>query len=317
VFLSFIDMVESNGNGVGDRLIKATAADGGIRAVAAITTNLTAEARRRHGMSDLTTTALGQTMTAALLLASGMKQPQARVSIRFNSDGKLGLIFADAGFDGTVRGYVNNPALELSDSQLDIGKAIGENGFLQVIRDVGYGSPYSGNVELVSNEISENITYYLVSSEQIPSALLTGVFTNHDGVEVAGGLLLQIMPQARRDNALMELLDDRVRSLNEFTMLLKQGISLNQILADLLGDIGLNIFPEVQPVKFKCRCNFDRVLGALKMFGEAELRDMINEDQGAEATCQFCSEIYRADRQDLEKIILNLQASGQAPSLAE
>jgi molecular chaperone Hsp33 len=313
-------MVESNGNGSGDRLIKATAADGGIRAVAAITTNLTAEARRRHGMSALTTTALGQTMTAALLLASGMKQPQARVSIRFNSDGQLGLIFADAGFDGTVRGYVNNPALELPTSnsiQIDIGKAIGENGFLQVIRDVGYGSPYSGNVELVSNEISENITYYLVSSEQIPSAILTGVFTNDDGVEVAGGLLLQIMPQARRDNALMELLDERVRSLNEFTTLLKQGISLNQILADLLGDIGLNIFPEVQPVKFKCRCTFDRVLGALQMFGEAELRDMINEDQGAEATCQFCSEIYRADRQDLEKIILNLQASDQAPSLAE
>jgi molecular chaperone Hsp33 len=310
-------MVESNGNGVGDRLIKATAADGGIRAVATITTDLTAEARRRHGMSALTTTALGQTMTAALLLASGMKQPQARVSIRFNSEGQLGLIFADAGFDGTVRGYVNNPALELPDSQLDIGKAIGENGFLQVIRDVGYGSPYSGNVELVSNEISENITYYLVSSEQIPSAILTGVFANDVGVEVAGGLLLQIMPQARRDNALMELLDERVRSLNEFTMLLKQGISLNQILADLLGDIGLFIFPEVQPVKFKCRCTFDRVLGALQIFGEAELRDMINEDQGAEATCQFCSEIYKADRQDLEKIILNLQASDQAPSLAE
>lgn len=301
-------------NGVGDRLIKAMAVDGGIRAVAAITTDLTAEARRRHGMSALTTTALGQTMTAALLLASGMKQPQARVSIRFNSDGQLGLIFADAGFDGTVRGYVNNPALELplSDQKLDLGTAIGENGFLQVIRDVGYGSPYSGNVELVSNEISENITYYLVSSEQIPSALLTGVFMDGDGVEVAGGLLLQIMPQARRDHNLLELLDERVRSLNEFTMLLKQGISLNQILTDLLGDIGLNIFPEVQPVKFKCRCTFDRVLGALQMFGEAELRDMINEDQGAEATCQFCSEIYRADRQDLEKIILNLQT----PNLA-
>lgn len=301
-------------NGVGDRLIKAMAADGGIRAVVAITTDLTAEARRRHGMSALTTTALGQTMTAALLLASGMKQPQARVSIRFNSDGQLGLIFADAGFDGTVRGYVNNPALELplSGQKLDLGTAIGENGFLQVIRDVGYGSPYSGNVELVSNEISENITYYLVSSEQIPSALLTGVFMDGDGVEVAGGLLLQIMPQARRDHNLLELLDERVRSLNEFTMLLKQGISLNQILTDLLGDIGLNIFPEVQPVKFKCRCTFDRVLGASQMFGEAELRDMINEDQGAEATCQFCSEIYRADRQDLEKIILNLQT----PNLA-
>jgi len=300
-----------NDSQTGDRLIRASAAQGGIRAVAAITTNLTAEARRRHNMSALTAIALGQTMTAALLLGSGMKQPQARVSIRLSSEGQLGLIFADAGFDGTVRGYVDNPTLELpSDSgQFNLGEAIGQNGFLQVIRDVGYGTPYSGNVELVSNEISENITYYLVSSEQIPSALLTGVFADANGVDVAGGLLLQIMPQARRDNSLMELLDNRVRSLHEFSELLQQGKSLNQILEDLLGDIGLEILPEVQHLQFKCRCNFDRVLGALTMFGATELRDMIDKDHGAEATCQFCSQVYKADRQDLEKIIHNLQTS--------
>jgi molecular chaperone Hsp33 len=300
-----------NDSQTGDRLIRASAAQGGIRAVAAITTNLTAEARRRHKMSALTAIALGQTMTAALLLGSGMKQPQARVSIRLNSEGQLGLIFADAGFDGTVRGYVDNPTLELpSDSgQFNLGEAIGQNGFLQVIRDVGYGTPYSGNVELVSNEISENITYYLVSSEQIPSAMLTGVFADDNGVDVAGGLLLQIMPQARRDRNLMELLDNRVRSLHEFSNLLQQGKSLNQILEDLLGDIGLDILPEVQPLQFKCRCNFDRVLGALTMFGITELQDMIEKDRGAEATCQFCSQVYKADRQDLEKIIQNLQTS--------
>jgi molecular chaperone Hsp33 len=300
-----------NDSQTGDRLIRASAAQGGIRAVAAITTNLTAEARRRHKMSALTAIALGQTMTAALLLGSGMKQPQARVSIRLNSEGQLGLIFADAGFDGTVRGYVDNPTLELpSDSgQFNLGEAIGQNGFLQVIRDVGYGTPYSGNVELVSNEISENITYYLVSSEQIPSAMLTGVFADDNGVDVAGGLLLQIMPQARRDRNLMELLDNRVRSLHEFSNLLQQGKSLNQILEDLLGDIGLDILPEVQPLQFKCRCNFERVLGALTMFGETELRDMIEKDHGAEATCQFCSQVYKADRQDLEKIIQNLQTA--------
>lgn len=290
--------------GIGDHLIRATAANGGIKAVAVTTTNLTAEARRRHKMSKITTKALGQTMTAALLLASGMKQPQARVSIRINSDGDLGLVFADAGFDGTVRGYVDQPQLESA--------VLGQNGSLQVIRDVGYGNPYSGNVEIVSSEVSENITYYLVSSEQIPSALLTGVLTDDRGVDVAGGLLLQIMPQARRDHNLLEVLDSRVRSLSEFTSLLKQGMSLRQILEDLLGDIELNILPEVQPVKFKCRCTFDRVLGALRMFGVEELRDMINEDHGAEAICQFCSEVYRADRFDLEKIILNLQASSQS-----
>ncbi len=286
-----------------DRLICANAANGGIRAVIATTKNLTIEAQRRHKMLAAATSALGQTMTAALLLASGMKQPQARVSIRLSNDGPLGLIFADAGFDGTVRGYVDAPQLELP-----ISAAISQNGFLQVIRDVGYGTPYSGNVELVSTEISENITYYLTSSEQMPSALLTGIFMDDNEVKVAGGLLLQIMPEARRDLDLLELLNGRLQSLRELTTLLQQGQPLPEILEDLLGDLGLSFLPEIQSVQFKCRCTFERVLGALTMFGAAELRDMIENDRGAEAICQFCGEIYRADCQDLEKIILNLSA---------
>lgn len=294
--------VINTNNGYSDYLIRATAANGGIRAVAGITTNLTMVARDRHHLSLYTSQVLGQTMTAALLLASGMKQPQARVSIRMTSSNELGLVFADAGFDGSVRGYVDNPAVAVAPTQL-------ANGFLQVIRDVGYGNPYSGNVELVSTEVSENITYYLVSSEQIPSALLTGVFVDEQKITVAGGLLLQIMPEARRNYELLQLLDNRVKSMGAFSELLQAGKKLEAIFTDLLGDIGLVILPEVQPVQFKCRCTFDRVLGALKMFGQTELRDMINQDAGAEATCQFCAEVYRASVTDLEEIIRDLEPS--------
>lgn len=290
-------MAVNTSNGYSDYLIRATAANGGIRAVAGITTNLTMVACDRHRLSKYAAQVLGQTMTAALLLAAGMKQPQARVSIRMTTGSDLGLVFADAGFDGSVRGYVANP---------EATAPLTADGFLQVIRDVGYGTPYSGNVELVSSEVSENITYYLVSSEQIPSALLTGVFINEQQTMVAGGLLLQIMPEARRNYELLQLLDERVQSMEAFSQLLMQGKKLDDIFIDLLGDIGLVILPEVQPVQFKCRCTFDRVLGALKMFGQSELRDMISQDAGAEATCQFCAEVYRASAADLEAIIHNL-----------
>lgn len=294
-----------------DQLVRATAADGGIRAVGLISTQLTEEVRSRHKMSAVATAALGRTMSAGLLLSSSMKKAGSRVNIRINGDGPLGVVFADAGLDGTVRGYVTNPQVELPTNdkgKLDVGKAVGRNGFVYVVKDTGYEYPYSSTVELVSGEIGDDLTHYLVSSEQTPSALLLGVFVNTTGVAAAGGLLLQVLPKAAHDTKLVELLDSRVSSLAGFTPLLRQGKSLSQILQDLLGDLDLNIFPETQLVRFQCTCSFDRVLGALKMLGEVELKDMIAKDDGAEATCHFCARTYRADRDQLAQIIKDLSA---------
>ena len=294
-----------------DQLVRATAADGGIRAVGLISTQLTEEARRRHNMSAVATAALGRTMSAGLLLSSSMKKAGSRINIRINGDGPLGVVFADAGLDGTVRGYVTNPHIELPTNdkgKLDVGKAVGRNGFVYVVKDTGYEYPYSSTVELVSGEVGDDLTHYLVSSEQTPSALLLGVFVNKAGVAAAGGLLLQVLPKAAQDASLVELLDSRVSTLTGFTPLLREGKSLAQILQDLLGDLGLDIFPETQLVRFQCRCSFERVLGALKMLGEAELKDMIDKDDGAEATCHFCSQVYQADRHQLAQIIDDLKA---------
>ncbi len=294
-----------------DQLVRATAADGGIRAVGLISTQLTEEVRSRHKMSAVATAALGRTMSAGLLLSSSMKKAGSRVNIRINGDGPLGVVFADAGLDGTVRGYVTNPQVELPTNdkgKLDVGKAVGRNGFVYVVKDTGYEYPYSSTVELVSGEIGDDLTHYLVSSEQTPSALLLGVFVNTTGVAAAGGLLLQVLPKAAHDTKLVELLDSRVSSLAGFTPLLRQGKSLSQILQDLLGDLDLNIFPETQLVRFQCTCSFDRVLGALKMLGEVELKDMIAKDDGAEATCHFCARTYRADRDQQAQIIKDLSA---------
>ncbi|MEO0932682.1 MAG: Hsp33 family molecular chaperone HslO [Cyanobacteria bacterium J06641_2] len=293
-----------------DQLIRATAADGGIRAVGAITTNLTSVARERHKLSYVATAALGRTMTAGLLMASSMKRVGSRVNVRIKGDGPLKGLLVDAGLDGTVRGYVGNPNIELPPNQygkLDVGGAVG-NGFLYVVRDVGYGYPYSSTVELVSGEVGEDIAHYLVTSEQTPSAVVLGVFVGAQGVTASGGMLIQVLPKAARDETLVKRLESRVAALQGFTPLLQAGKSLPEIFQDILGDMGLHIFPETQILRFHCGCSFDRMLGALKILGEEELQDMIESDNGAEATCEFCGEVYQASSDQLAELIADLRA---------
>ena len=294
-----------------DQLIRATAADGGIRVVGVITTRLVEEARQRHALSYVATAALGRAMTAGLLLVSSMKQPQSRVNIRVKGDGPLGGLLVDAGLDGTVRGYVEQPQVELplnEKGKLDVGGAIGTDGYIYVVRDIGYGYPYSSTVELVTGEIGDDLTHYLATSEQTPSALVLGVFVGEDGVEAAGGLLLQVLPKAARDELLVTVLEERLKELTGFTPLLRAGKSLAQIFDDLVGDIGLEILPGSQIVQFSCGCTRDRMLGALKLLGIAELTDMIKEDEGAEAVCHFCNEKYHADSEQLQVLIDEIKA---------
>ncbi len=241
-----------------------------------------------------------------------MKKPESRVNLKIKGNGPLGGVLVDAGLDGTVRGYVSNPAVELppnENGKLDVGGAVGNDGFLYVIRDVGYGYPYSSTVELVSGEVGEDVAHYLATSEQTASALLVGVFVGQEGVVASGGILLQVLPKAAEDDSLVATLESRVSSLAGFTPLLVQGKSLEDIFTQLLGDFDLNIFPEVQMIRFNCGCNFDRMLGALKLLGVSELEDMILKDGGAEATCQFCNEVYHADVDHLNGLIKDLKAS--------
>lgn len=295
-----------------DQLIRATAADGGIRCVGATVTRLTEEARQRHNLSYVATAALGRTMCAGLLLASSMKTPESRVNLRVRGDGPLGGILVDASIDGSVRGYVQNPHVELplnSIGKLDVGGAVGANGFLYVVRDVGYGYPYSSTVELISGEIGDDVTHYLANSEQTPSALVLGVFVGADGVTAAGGLLLQVMPKAARDEELVATLESRVSKLSGFTPLLRDLKTLPAIFESLLGDLGLEILPGVQMLRFHCSCSWERMMGALKLLGVEELQDMIEKDGGAEATCEFCQEVYHADANDLQRLVDDLERS--------
>ncbi|MEO1391401.1 MAG: Hsp33 family molecular chaperone HslO [Cyanobacteria bacterium J06634_5] len=293
-----------------DQLIRATAADGGIRVVGVTTTRAVDVARQRHGLSYVATAALGRAMTAGLLLVSSMKKPESRVNIRIKGDGPLGGLLVDAGLDGTVRGYVERPHVELppnAQGKLDVGGAIGTDGYLYVVRDIGRGYPYSSTVGLVSGEIGDDITHYLANSEQTPSALVLGVFVGDSGVEVAGGLLLQVLPKAARDELLVTILEERLKELTGFTPLLQAGKSLPQIIDELVGDMGLEMLPGTQLVQFSCKCDRNRMLNSLKLLGVEELEDMIKVDDGAEAVCHFCNEKYQASSEQLRSLIDDLK----------
>lgn len=293
-----------------DQLIRATAADGGIRIVGVITTRLVEDARKRHALSYVATAALGRAMTSGLLLVSSMKRPESKINLHIRGDGPLGGLLVDAGLNGTVRGYVDNPSVELpltEQGKLDVGGAIGRHGYLYVVRDVGYGYPYSSTVELVSGEIGEDLTYYLATSEQTPSALALGVFVDAEGVDAAGGVLLQVMPKSAKDESLISLLESRVSTLADFTPKLRANQTLPDIFESLVGDLGLEILPGTQLVRFHCPCSYNRMLGALKMLGVDELKDMMEKDEGAEATCHFCGTVYRANREELAQLIQALK----------
>jgi molecular chaperone Hsp33 len=294
-----------------DQLIRATAAAGGIRAVGCVTTHLTREARQRHHLSYLASVALGRGMAAGLLLASSMKEPQSRVNLRIRGTGSLGGLCVDAGRNGTVRGYVYHPDVELplnDRGQFDVGGAMGL-GYLHIIRDVGYGQPYTSTVELVTGEIGEDIAFYLAHSEQTPSALVVGVLMDENGVQAAGGLLVQILPKASDNEDLIALLESRISHLNSFTHQLREGKTLEAILEATLGDLGLDILEQPLPLHYHCPCSPERMLSALKMFGTAEITDMIHTDQGAEISCDFCGAKYHADVADLNHILEEMAAA--------
>lgn len=286
-----------------DALIRATAANGRIRAVAALTTQVVEEARRRHRTSPTATAALGKALTGGLLLSAILQKAGGRLTIRIIGDGPLGGIVVDAGEDGRVRGYVAHPETHLppQGGSLDVGGAIGHNGFLYVTHDSGQGHPHTGTVELVSAELGEDFTHYLATSEQIPSAVSLGIFLDKEAqVEVAGGLIVQLMPGAGDEIAWR--LEQTMKQLPSFSQLARMYGNLEGIVTAALEGFAVE-FLSVGEVGFSCHCSRERVLRAIASLGEREIRAMICEDGKAEVRCHFCNEEYVVLRDQLEELL--------------
>jgi molecular chaperone Hsp33 len=286
---------------VADTLARAVAADGSVRALAAVTTDLVEEARGRHGTLPTATAALGRTLTGALLLAATIKRDE-RLSLELSGDGPLRGVLADATPDGDARGFVYRPQTHVPPraGKLDVGGALGR-GVLCVMRvPLAGGSLYRSVVPLVTGEIGEDLASYLVTSEQTASAVGVGVFVEADGrVAAAGGWLMQSLPGAEQGT--LDRLAARVETIMPPSDMVRAGMRPADMLAALLGD-GTTPLDE-RPVRFHCRCNPQRALGAIAAMGREELLDVLAGDRRAEVVCEFCAEKYEVGERDISALL--------------
>ncbi len=276
-------------------LIRGIAADGGVRVVAADTTELVRNEVARRGVSTTAGAALGRALTGGLLLSHVLlKNNKDRVTLRLRGDGPLGGVIADAGLDGTVRGYVVNPEAELPlrpDGKIDVGGGIGANGDIHVVRShAPYGDPYGSSTDLASGEIADDIATFLAKSEQIASAVLLGVYFGPDGeVERAGGVILQALPGA--DDAALAVLEANVKAFGPLTSAMSRAPLTQLVEEELCWGLGFELLTDpALDVSFKCRCSDEKALEALAYFSPAERDDMITQDGGAEVVCHWCGE---------------------------
>lgn len=276
-------------------LIRGIGAGGGVRVVAADTTELVRHATQKHGTSHTAGAALGRTLTGALLLSHVLlKDRRDRVTLRLRGDGPLGGVIADAGLDGTVRGYVNHAQADLplrEDGKLDVGGGIGRSGDITVIRShAPYGEPYGSSSDLVSGEIAEDIAAYLARSEQIASAVLLGVYYDAAGrLAASGGVILQSLPGA--DDGALTLLEANVAALGQLTTAMRRAPLLDVVRDELMWGMDFELLTD-PPLKvgFACRCSDEKALEALAYFTPEERQQMVDEDGGAEVVCHWCGE---------------------------
>jgi molecular chaperone Hsp33 len=290
-----------------DTVLRATTADGTIRAVAAVSTQTVEDARIRHATSATATAALGRSLTAAALLGAGLKDGQS-VLLRVLGDGPIGGVIAQADADGHVRGYAVHPHADLPQTdgrKLDVGGLVGRRGMLHVTRDLGLRTPYHGSAPLVSGEIAEDLASYLATSEQIPSVVALGVLVGPDlTVLASGGLCVQVLPGAPAHA--IDGVEARARRLPPITQMMRQGGTAEDMLRACLGELEPHVVQHL-PLAFRCRCNRERVEGVLCMLGVDELEALLAQEGRAEVTCRFCGDRYVLSETEVRALMTGMR----------
>ncbi|PHD77930.1 Hsp33 family molecular chaperone HslO [Bacillus sp. AFS043905] len=285
-----------------DYLIKALGYEGQVRAYAVSTTDTVGEAQRRHYTWPTASAALGRAMTAGVMMG-GMLKGEEKLTIKIEGGGPIGSILVDSNAKGEVRGYVTHPQthFDLNEhGKLDVRKAVGTDGLLTVVKDIGLRDYFSGQVPLVSGELGEDFTYYFVTSEQVPSSVGVGVLVNPDNsILAAGGFIIQLMPGTSEDT--ISKIEKRLSTITPVSKMIQNGMTPEEILTEILGEGNVNIL-EKMDVQFSCQCSRERIATALISLGQAEIRDIIDTDGQAEAHCHFCNQTYQFSKEELEEL---------------
>ena len=285
-----------------DYIVRATAADGQIRAFAATTRETVETARQDHNTSPVATAALGRLLTAGAMMGVMMKGDKDLLTLRIHAGGPLNGITVTADSKGNVKGYVGNPDVVIpanKKGKLDVAGAVGV-GFMDVIKDLGLKEPYVGQCVLQTSEIAEDLTYYFATSEQVPSSVGLGVLMNKDNtVRQAGGFIIQLMPFT--EDAVIDALEQKIAQIASVTEMLEKGMTPEMILEEILGEMKLEI-NDTMPVAFRCDCSKERVAKALASLSKKDLDDLIKDEEPIEVKCHFCNENYVFSPDDLREI---------------
>lgn len=287
-----------------DKLIRATAQNGDVRIIAAITTELVNEATSIHQCSPTASAAFGRMITGGVLMGALLKNSTDSMTLQINGGGEAGEIIVTAHADGTVKGYIANPLVDLplnSKGKLDVGTAVGKDGDLKVIKDMGLKDPYIGQVPIYTGEIGDDIAYYFTVSEQTPSAVALGVLVDKDlSIKAAGGFVIQMMPGA--PELLADTITYRLQEIPPVTTMIANGMTIEDILKEIFDGMDLKIYESIEPA-YKCDCSRDRVERALMSIGENDLSEICADGKTEEIVCHFCNTKYEFTNNDIKNII--------------
>lgn len=287
-----------------DKIVRATAQNGDIRIIAAITTNLVSEGVKVHNCAPTAAAALGRMLTAGSLMGAMLKSESDSLTLKISGGGDAQGVVVTSHADGHVKGYIGNPQADLPPNEkgkLDVSGIIGKDGNLFIIRDMGLKEPYIGQVPIYTGEIGDDLAYYFTVSEQTPSAVGLGVLVDKDlSVSAAGGFIIQMMPGA--NELVADIITYRLQEIPSITEMISKGMTIEEILNFIFDDMDLKILEDMEP-SYKCDCSKERVERALISIGEKDLQDLYNEGKEEELKCHFCNKSYKFTSEEIGELL--------------
>lgn len=287
-----------------DKMIRATAQNGDVRIIAAITTETVQEGAKLHNCTPTAAAALGRMLTAGTLMGALLKNESDSLTLQISGGGEAKGVMVTAHSDGSVKGYIGNPEVDLPLNhlgKLDVGGAIGKEGNLKIIRDMGLKEPYVGQVPIYTGEIGDDIAYYFTVSEQTPSAVALGVLVDTDlTIKAAGGFIIQMMPGA--SEYIADIITYRLQEIPSITSMITKGMTIEEIFQYIFEDMGLKIHEDLKP-EYRCDCSRDRVERALISIGQKDLKELYEEGKSEEILCHFCNKAYVFTKEDIGNLL--------------